>query len=187
MKKLNISAFLPGCLAAGTVVLGITGALILRAGATKKDPDCDFVILLGSKPEDDGSRDTMNERIAKALDYLNRHPNATAILSGGQGEAAYMFEALTAAGIRENRLILEDRSTSTWQNLKFSLPLVGKTQKTVGIISSEFHVFRAKMYIKNRGISLIPAKTKDFPRWTRNFIREIAGVWHYILLGGTYD
>lgn len=185
MKTLSIVPYLSTCVGLGAAVLGVTGALILHAGATKGDPDCDYIIVLGSKPAEDGSRDTMDERIAKALDYLKAHPATTAILSGGQGEAEYMFRALSAAHIPESRLILEDKSTSTWQNLKFSLPL---TQgKTVGILSSEFHLFRAKFYIKNRDISLIPAKTRDFPRWAHNFCREIAGVWHYILLGGTYD
>lgn len=185
MKKSSILPYLSLCVGLGALVLGTTGALILHAGAGKKEPDCDFIIVLGAKAEDDGSRDTINERIARALDYLNNHPHTKAVLSGGQGEAQYMFEALTAAGIRENRLTLEENSTSTWQNLKFSLPMAGGNR--VGILSSEFHLFRAKLYIKTQKIALIPAKTKDFPRWAHNFCREIAGVWHYILLGGTYD
>lgn len=173
---------------AGVLVLGITGALILLAGAHQKEPDCDCIIVLGSKIQSGEGSVTMNERIGRALDYLNAHPRTKAILSGGQGEARYMFDALVAAGIGENRLILEEKSTSTWENLKFSLPMLEEAAtKTVGILSSEFHLFRAKMYLKSRKVHLIPAKTQDFPRWFRSFIREIAGVWHYILLGGTYD
>jgi uncharacterized SAM-binding protein YcdF (DUF218 family) len=185
MKLRRIAPYVSACVAAGALVLGATGALILHAGGRKKDPDCDFIIVLGSKLENGTPTTTMNERIARALDYLHDHPHTNAILSGGLGEAQVMFDALTAAGIGENRLILEEKSTSTWQNLKFSLPLA--EEKTVGILSSEFHLFRAKLYIKGRKIALIPAKTKNFPRWAHNFCREIAGVWHYILLGGTYD
>lgn len=174
-----------GAVALGIFILCTTGALILCAGRKKSDTDCDFVIVLGSKLENGSPTATLLERIERAASYLHDHSRTKAILSGGQGEAAYMFDALVAAGIEKNRLIREEKSTSTWQNLKYSLPMAGG--KSVGILSSEFHLFRAKMYTKGRKVALIPAKTKDFQRYSHNFCREIAGVWHYILLGGTYD
>ena len=167
------------------MALGGTGALILCTGASKNEPDCDIIIVLGHRNRDGSIGRTMDERIARACAYLRSHPHCHAVLSGGQGEAAYLFSALTAAGIREDRLILEENSRNTWQNLKFSLPLT--EGKSVGILSSEFHLFRTKLYLTGRKISLIPAKTENFPRWLKNFIREIAGVWHYIILGGHYD
>ncbi|MBQ7416226.1 MAG: YdcF family protein [Oscillospiraceae bacterium] len=169
----------------GALVLGATGALILHAGAPKPEPDCETIIVLGHRNKDGSIGVTMDERISRAALYLKDHPHTTAVLSGGHGEAEYMFAALTAAGIDANRLILEKNSVNTWQNLKFSLPLT--EGKTIGILSSDFHLFRARMYIRRRNIGLIPAKTQDFKRWARNFCREIAGVWHNILLGGTYD
>ena len=185
MKKQSMISYLSACVGLGALVLGATGALILCTGASKKEPECDYVIVLGSKLEKGAPTATIHERIERALHYLRRHPKTKAILSGGNGEAQVMFATLTAAGIDENRLILEEKSTSTWQNLNHSLPLT--EGKTLGIISSEFHLFRVKIYAKDRKIALIGAKTKDFPRWAHNFCREIAGVWHYILLGGTYD
>ena len=185
MEKLSVTTCLAVCMGAGALALGITGALILRAGGAKKEPDCECIIVLGHRDRSGTIGATMEERIEKAACYLHDHPKTQAILSGGEGEARYMFQALAAAGIEKSRLIMEEQSTSTWQNLKYSLPLAG--EKTVGILSSEFHLFRAKLYIKGRKIPLIPAKTQNFPRWAHNFCREIAGVWHYILLGGTYD
>lgn len=185
MKKMSILSYLACCVGAGAVMLGATGALILHAGREKQDPDCDFIIVLGSKLAKGAPTATLNERIGRALGYLKDHPKTLAILSGGNGEAQAMFDALTAAGISENRLILEGKSTSTWQNLKYSLPMA--EDKTVGIVSSDYHLFRAKLYIKEDKIALIGAKTKDFPRWAHNFCREIAGVWHYFILGGTYE
>ena len=179
---------LSGAVGLGVLVLGITGVLILLAGVRKEDPDCDYIIVLGAKAEEGGTRNTLNERIHRAYEYLSDHPKTIAILSGARGEATAMFDALTALGVRDHRLILEEQATSTWQNLKYSLPLIGETApEKIGILSSDFHLFRAKMYLKDRNFPLIPAKTKDFPRWLRSYIREIAGVWHYILLGGTYD
>lgn len=180
-----IIGILTGIIAAGALALGTTGALILHAGAAKQEPDCDWIIVLGHRDRNGNLGPTMNERLDRAYRYLTDHTEALAVLSGGQGEAEYMLEALTARGIAENRLIVEKNSLNTWQNLKFSLPLT--EGKTVAILSSDFHLFRAKLYIKDRTIAVVPAKTQNFPRWVRNFCREIAGVWHYILLGGTYD
>ena len=174
-----------GAAALGILVLGITGVLILCTGVKNANSDCETIIVLGHRDRSGGFGTTMNERIAGAEKYLRDHPAAAAILSGGHGESAYMHDALVTAGIDTGRLIMEECSCNTWQNLKFSLPLV--QGETVGILSSDFHLFRAKLYLKNRKVLLIPVKTKDFPRWGYNFCREIAGVWHYILLGGTYD
>ena len=176
-----------GIVAVGAAVLGITGVLIFCTGATKKEPDCDVIIVLGHRERDGSFGITINERISRGQAYLQNHPAARAILSGGAGEAEYMCEALVAAGIQENRLILEGKSTSTWENVKFAIPITKEIPlKNVGIVSSEYHLFRAKLYLKGRDIGLIPAKTKNFPRWLHNFCREIAGVWHYFILGGQY-
>ena len=171
--------------ALGVLALAATGVLIAGTGAAKKEPDCDFLIVLGHRNRDGSMGTTMNERVARAASYLQSHPQTRAVLSGGEGEAAYMRNHLIAAGIAENRLILEENSQNTWQNMRFSLPLT--EGESVAVLSSDFHLFRAKLYLKNRKIAVIPAKTEDFPRWLFNFCREIAGVWHYILLGGTYD
>ncbi len=188
MKPHSITPYISACVTAGALVLGVTGALILHAGAVKNEPDCDFIIVLGHRERDGRFGATLDERIHRASAYLRSHPHTKAILSGGNGEARYMRQALTAAGIDENRLITEEKSTLTWQNLKYSLPLTdGVDSKRVGILSSEFHLFRTKMYLKSEDIPMISAKTKDFPRWLYNFCREIAGVWHYVFLGGTYD
>ena len=182
---------LSGAVGLGVLVLGITGVLILLAGVRKKDPDCDYIIVLGAKAEEGGTRNTLNERIRRAYEYLSDHPKTIAILSGARGEATAMFDALTTFGIRDHRLILEEQATSTWQNMKFSLGIIeeksGTEPGSIGILSSEFHLFRAKMYVRKRALALIPAKTQNFPRWLRAYVREIAGVWHYIILGGTYD
>ena len=188
MKKQSITPYISACVGAGALVLGITGALILHAGSVKNEPDCDFIIVLGHRERDGRFGPTMDERIARASAYLRSHPHTQALLSGGNGEAQYMLQSLISDGIEPDRLITENQATSTWQNLKFSFPLMDTTlSKRVGILSSEFHLFRAKMYLKNQEFSLISAKTQDFPRWLHNFCREIAGVWHYIFLGGTYD
>ena len=80
-----------------------------------------------------------------------------AILSGGQGddeeisEAVCMRNYLTAAGVEEDRLILEDRSTSTRENLLFSDQLTGCGSARCGIISNDFHICRVLKLARQAG------------------------------------
>ena len=103
-----------------------------------------------------------------------------------------MFHELTLRGIEPERLWLESRSTSTWENLKFSLDIIeektGTRPGSIGLISSEYHLFRAGLFAKDCGVETvgIPAATSWESIRLNYFLREVAGVWHYILLGGQY-
>ena len=103
-----------------------------------------------------------------------------------------MFLQLTARGIDPQRLWLEEQATSTWENLKFSLNLIeektGVRPEKIGLLSSEYHLFRAGLFARDCGVEAvgIPAET-SWPTIRLNyFLREVAGVWHYIILGGQY-
>ena len=103
-----------------------------------------------------------------------------------------MFEQLTARGIDPERLWLEDQATSTWENLNFSLALIeektGNRPATIGLISSEYHLFRAGLFAADCGVKAvgIPAATSWVSIRVNYFLREVAGVWHYLILGGQY-
>lgn len=182
----------------GFLIVSITGGLILHAGAPKTEPQCDYIIVLGAQVRRSGPSANLQERIDRAYDYLIAHPDTIAIVSGGQGsdepmsEAQSMFDSLTAKGIDPSRIWMEDQATSTWENLKFSLDIIeektGFRPDSVGVVSSEYHLFRTCMQAAHRGLKLegIPSKTGSFDRWLNYFIREIAGVWHYLILGGLY-
>ena len=104
-----------------------------------------------------------------------------------------MFNGLTDRGIDPVRIRLEDKATSTWENLNFSLNLIeeetGVRPAQIGLVSSEFHLFRASLFAGECGVEAvgIPGKTGDFIHFLNYYLREIAGVWHYMILGGQYD
>lgn len=186
-------------LTVGFLVVAVTEVLVIRASFGTREQDCDYVIVLGCLVKDSGPSASLNDRIGAAYDYLEAHPRAIAILSGGKGdrepitEAQCMYDRLVARGIDPERLWLEEKATSTWTNLQYSLQLIesrtGSRPQRVGILSSEYHLFRASLQARDQGIRpvLIPAKTSVFPQALNHFLREVAGVWHYILLGGQYD
>ena len=183
----------------GLLVVGITEAIIIKASFGDPRQHCDYMVVLGAGVRGDVPSLSLRNRIDAAYDYLTEHPDVTAILSGGQGEgeniteAQCMFDHLTAMGIDESRLWMEDQATSTWENLNFSLDMIeertGQRPEKLGVLSSEYHLFRASLFADACGVEFlgVPAKTTKLSLRVNYFMREVAGVWHYLLLGGQYD
>lgn len=183
----------------GLIVVGITECVIIRASFGQPKEHCDYVVVLGAKVRHSGPSVSLMDRIYGARDYLETHPDVTAIVSGGQGpdepitEAQAMYEELVALGIDEDRLWMEDKATSTWENLTFSLDLIeertGTRPEKIGIVSSEYHLFRASLFAEACGVESvgIPARTSIISQRINHFMREVAGVWHYLILGGQYE
>ena len=137
----------------------------------KVQSNLDYIIVLGAHV--DGTRMTLAllERTRRALQYLEENPGTRAVLSGGKGdgenisEAEAMYRYLTEHGIEEERLIREDRSTNTKENLDFSLKLIGSTEVSIGVVTNNFHVFRGVLIGKKcgcRDIYPVPSKYRSW-------------------------
>lgn len=169
----------------------ITGVFVYRASLGSPEISCDAIIVLGAGVNGEEPSLSLWERIQAAYDYLEAHPDCVAVLSGGQGdgeditEAACMFRELTALGIDPQRLILEEQAESTRENLAYSLPLL-EGYETIGLVSSDYHLCRAGLMGKNLGLSPagIPAHTTYPHLYVNYFLREIVGIWYYMLFGG---
>ena len=171
----------------------------MRASVGQPDKSCQYMVVLGAKVNGTSPSLSLADRLDAAYDYLTDHPQVIAVLSGGQGpdegisEAQCMYNVLTQRGIDPQRLWMEGRSTSTWENINFSLDLIesktGTRPDTIGLLSSEYHLFRAGMLAKDCGVKAvgIPAPTSWLSLRVNYFTREVAGVWHYIILGGNYQ
>ena len=183
----------------GLTIFVLTEAVIIHASLGSQDTDFDYLLVLGAKVRVTGPSLSLQNRIDKAYEYLIAHPDTVAILSGGQGadepvtEASCMYDRLVTKGINPNRLWKEEKATSTWENLKFTLDLVeektGTRPTKLGVVSSEYHLFRASLFASEHGVEFvgIPAATTKLSLKVNYFLREVAGVWHYILLGGRYE
>ena len=102
-------------------------------------------------------------------------------VSGGQGsgeditEAEAMYRYLTEKGVDGDRLILEDRSTSTKENLEFCSQIRDIKDKKVGVLSNNFHVYRAGLMAENLGyqhVARVPAPSDDVMQ-VHYVVREI--------------
>ena len=183
----------------GLLVVGTTEAIIIGYSFGSPKEPVDYMVVLGAKVNEDGPSVSLWDRIAAAYTYLEEHPDTIAVLSGGQGsdepitEAECMYRELVLLGIDPKRLWKEDQATSTWENLHFTLDLIeektGQRPEKLGILSSEYHLFRASLFAKANDVDFvgIPAPTSRLGQKVNHFMREVAGIWHYLILGGQYD
>ena len=182
----------------GLIVVAATECLIIHASLGDRNESCEYMVVLGAKVRPDGPSVSLMDRITAAADYMKENPQVIAIVSGGQGpdepmtEAECMYRELVKLGIDPDRIWLEDRASSTWENLRFSLSLIeektGQRPEKIGLLSSEYHLFRAKLFARDSGVEAvgIPARTSRLSQMVNHFMREVAGIWHYIILGGQY-
>lgn len=99
-----------------------------------------------------------------------------------------MAEHLVRIGINPERIIIEDKSLSTSENLNFCLPLLekelGHKPHLVTIVTSDYHVFRALLLAKASGYNAIGIAAPT-PRGIifNNLLREYVAIIRYLLLG----
>ena len=140
---------LAALLVLGAAVFAVFEAPVISNAKTDADPQSDYLIVLGAGVNGSAPSLSMVNRLEAALDYLEAYPDAVAIVSGGQGagedvtEASAMHDWLIAHGVPESRIVQEEQSTSTAENLRYSLALLKADEVRIGIVTSNFHVFRA--------------------------------------------
>lgn len=110
----------------------------------------EYVVILGAKVKPGGVPSlSLANRLDVAASYLQKHPQVLVIVSGGQGEdedrteASVMRDVLVEKGIDPGRILIEDKSTSTYENLLFSKELLPENIAAITIISNDFHLRRA--------------------------------------------
>lgn len=139
-------------------------------------PDSDppeFVVVLGAQIQGEQPSLTLKKRLDRAADYLSAHPAAVAFVSGGQGsdeqltEAAVMERYLQSVGIAPERILREEQASNTRENLAFSRQLArqqGLRTDSVLIITSEYHLCRAKYIARSLGLTAYGLGSDTWPK-----------------------
>lgn len=147
----------------GIVVVGVVLFLIIEKGVVSgffeegKD-NLDYIIVLGAQVRESGPSVVLKYRLDRAIDYLEENPDTKCIVSGGQGanepfaEAIGMEDYLLKNGIDENRILVEAESRTTEENIKNSKTFL-EEDASVGIITNDFHMFRALQMAREQGLS----------------------------------
>ena len=188
----TLKRFLAMFIAMGLVYFVIIEIPIIDEASGDGDFDADYLIVLGAAVHGDTPSLSLVERLEAAKDYLIKHPDTVVIVSGGQGggenvsEARAMYEWLCANGIDSTRIIMEDKASSTYENLKFSREIINELSDdaTVAVVSSEYHLCRAKLIAKTLGMEIhtVAAQTTYFTVMLNYFIREAFGVTYQLTI-----
>lgn len=165
--------------------------IILAGGIMPSKQGLDYIVVLGAKVNGREPSGALRNRIQVAKEYLAANPETIAVLSGGQGndedisEAQCMFERLTDGGIDPARLIIEDQSIDTSENLLFSRKLIPEDVQTIGLVTNNFHIFRALATARGLGwdnVYGVPVATTTFSM-PHYLMREFIGVIYDTLRG----
>ncbi|MDU5080309.1 YdcF family protein [uncultured Tissierella sp.] len=162
-------------------------SLIIIEGKRISTEKVDYVIVLGARLYGDIPSPALLERLKIAKGYLLENKEVKVVVSGGQGsnediaEAYAMEKYLVDNGIEKSRIIIEDKSTSTFQNLRLSLDKIrevdDKENIKILIASNRYHIFRSKLLAKRLGLIPygLPAKTPPIIIF-KSYIREYFAV-----------
>ena len=145
----------------------------------------EYIVVLGAGLRGRQPSNPLKVRIIRAAEYMEENPDTVLIASGGQGrteiisEAECIKEQLTEVyGIDSDRIIMEQKSTNTIENLKYSLEIIGDPEQSVGIVSNGFHEYRAMLIAKQAGyknVTPVPSTTL-LPVGVHYIVREFFGV-----------
>ena len=168
---------------------------IVSAALSAGESQAPYVIVLGAAVYGENPSLTLRHRCDRASAHLRSNPDAVAVVSGGQGPGESISEAeamgrylVNKGGIAEDRILREDRSTSTRENLTFSKEIIessGGDSRQVAIVSSSYHLYRAKRMAAALGMAADGLPSSDgYPLYMAGmYLREALAVWKLWLLG----
>lgn len=165
----------------------------------------DYLVVLGCGIRADG---TPSPLLAGRVDRARKFDAAcveaggapaTFVPSGGQGpdevtsEAQSMRDYLVSQGVSPDRIVLENRSTTTNENMEFSRKVIEEhagrdaSELLVGFSTTNYHVFRGYVCAHRAGMAVqgMGSRTRAY-FWPNAFLREFAGLlasrWKDILV-----
>lgn len=151
----------------------------------------DYLVVLGAQMKTSGPSRALKYRLDAAYDYLQQYEDTVVIVSGGRGkdepvsEAQGMKAYLVAKGIPAERIILEDRSVNTYENLQLSAQLLRPEQDKVAVVTNNFHLFRAMKIAEKAGYEKLygVAAQSELALLPHNTMREFFGIMKDFLVG----
>lgn len=181
-----------GIYAAFALLFIVCTVLMITAPKLESGQKVDAVIVLGAAVRNDEATLTLKNRTHAAAAYLKANPKTVCVVSGGKGndetrsEAEVMRELLLTDGISDERILIEDKATSTRENFLFSKAILdrrfGADGYTVGFATSDFHVYRAGLIARDAGLSAEGIACRS--RWyviPNFYLRETAAIVNYWL------
>jgi uncharacterized SAM-binding protein YcdF (DUF218 family) len=165
MKNKKRVLLLLGVFAAlGLIYIGILQIKISQYSHKEVPKNADYLIVLGARVKGTVPSLAFASRINTAAKYLKKNKDTLVIASGGKGPGEDISEAesirreLVNQGINETRIILEDQSTDTYENINFSKKLIPEGAKIGLVVTNNFHLYRAVSIARDYGLQGTPRR-----------------------------
>lgn len=173
------------------LVFVVVECVIIAYGSKEPRPNADYVLVLGAQVKGTRLTYALQTRLDVAYQYAVDNPESVVIVSGGKGsgenvtEAYAMAEYLKAKGLDESRLIMEDQSTSTHENIEYSKQFIDSMNARIVLVTNDFHVYRGIGVATKQGLTNVeglgaPVKWYTIPN---QYVREAFAVIKYKLCG----
>lgn len=187
-NKKRMLSYLSILVTLGLIYVGILQFKISQHIQTEVPQNTDYIIVLGARVKGTVPSLAFASRIKAAASYLKQNENTIAIASGGKGPGEDISEAesikreLIKLGISESRILLEDRSTDTYENISFSKRLIPENAQTGLIVTNTFHIYRAVSIARDQGLDVkgLPAKT-PLSALVKSYTREYLAISKFYL------
>lgn len=174
-----------GLILAGVLVFAVLLGQVRSGARDEIYGEPGVMLILGCQVHPWGPSVLLQDRLDRALDYLEEHPDMTVVVSGAQGsdepstEARAMADYLIEQGISEQNILLEERSHNTLQNFQYSMELLLEQgydpEDGILVVSNGFHLTRARMLAGRTGfeqVSTLAAPSSHLPSRLKMYVRE---------------
>jgi len=184
--------FVAGSLVSVTVIYGSMAFLIFMLYTVflqiiPRKRDFDYVIIHGAGLlHGDQLTKLLRDRVDKAIQVYRKDPTPPKLIpSGGRGgdetisEAEAMRRYLLKQGIPPEDILMEDASTTTLENLRFSKQILDgqEGRKYTALVTSNYHVYRALRYCRRIGLRCTGIGSHvAFYYWPSALIREFIAI-----------
>lgn len=193
-RPIMVAAVVP--VSAGALLFcSLFGCVASKMMSKPKQP-VEYVIVLGAQIRGTYITKSLRFRLDRALEYYqqNEESGLKIIVSGGKGEgedcaeSLVMKQYLVEMGVPENRILTEDKSTTTKENLEFSYAIIcaqGNPDSSIAVCSNNFHIFRATALAKHLGMKNVEGLAADcdillLPNY---MVRDSLAIFKEFLLG----
>ncbi len=162
--------------------------------AMSNEPEkTELIVVLGCQVRGETPSRMLRHRLDTAYEAMQKHPDALCVVSGGKGsdelisEAEAMRRYLVAKGADESRIVMEDKSTNTFENIKFSFELTDKLgyDRDITIVTDGYHQYRAGLIARKQGAESVTAYSAPTELKFRAtyWVREWLGLSRFFVLG----
>lgn len=170
----------------------IVEVLVFQGGWSREHVKVPYIVILGAGLRGSELSFSLTQRLETSLKYIAENPEAKIYVSGGQGRDEAMSEAeamrryLVAQGVAPERIVEENKSTTTLENLQFTKQVMdrleGPGKHEIMIITSDYHLFRSKKLALRNGFIAhgYPART-PFTLYLNYATREYFGVLMFLV------